>query len=219
MTSRKDVQQGFSLVELVVAMAIVSIGTMSVIPSIHTRFRQASVDSYTQKLEAGLNQLKANMIGRQDSCTLRFPSGEIGPIEIDNLAIEESSDQGDPDCPKPSRMGTYSVTDDNGNIIKDSNGYPETEMRTMASTKLRLLNIRNSHNNFEAEDLKIKITPDTITINTVGGVVASTQPLLIRIRSESLFKNGKGHERCLEMEPTTGSLNSGTWKNSTCSTS
>lgn len=219
MTRRKEKEQGFSLVEVIVAMAIMSIGTMAVIPNILTRFRQASVDSYTQKLEAGLSQLKANMIGRQDSCTLRFPSGEIGPAEIDNLTIEETSETGDPDCPKPTRMGTYSVRDSNGNVIEDSEGNPEVAMRTMASTKLRLLNLRNSHNSFEADDLKIKITPESITINTVGGVVASTQPLLIRVRSKSLYDKGKGHERCLEMEATTGSLNRGTWKDSTCGTS
>lgn len=199
MRTNERKENGFSLVELLVAVAIVSIGAVAIIPNLQTRIRQSSVDAYAQKLESGLTHLKANMIGRQDTCILNFPSGEIRPSQIDAIKIDETSDDGDdPDCPTPDRMGGAS----------------------MASTKLRLLKIRNSHTDFEEEDLKITISPSSIALNTIGGVTApsvnySTKPLIIRVRSETLEKQGKGHERCIEMETTTGLLISGTWQNHT----
>lgn len=196
MKPNKNKEQGFTLMELVVTAVIVGIGVVAIIPNIMTRIRQSSVDGYAQKLESGLTQLKANMIGRQDTCIINFPNGEVSPSEIDAVTVEESSDEDDdPDCPTPDRMGGAS----------------------MASTKLRLLKIRNSHTDFEEEDLKITISPSSIALNTIGGVTApsvtySSEPLLIRVRSETLHNQGKGHERCIEMERTTGLLISGTWQ-------
>ena len=109
MTNKQEA--GFSLIELMVAVLISTIAAMAVVPALQTRFRQAAVDSYTQKIEAGLTQLKANMIGRQDSCIIRFPSGagsetEFKPEDLDNLAIQEEAINGEEaDCPKPSKMG------------------------------------------------------------------------------------------------------------------
>ena len=199
----KTAEPGFTLVEMLVAIAITSIGATAVIPVLQTRFRQAAVDSYTQKIEAGLTQLKANMIGRQDSCIIYFPEGsgsetEFSPEDIDRISIEEERDDGaEADCPKPSKMGG----------------------KTMATTKLRLLSIRNTQSANDQTDLKILISPESISLNTVGGVTAPraldstevSQPLVIRIRSERLTNQGRGLERCVIMEPTTGEISSGSW--------
>ena len=195
-------EAGFSLIELMVAVLISTIAAMAVVPALQTRFRQAAVDSYTQKIEAGLTQLKANMIGRQDSCIIRFPSGagyeaECKPEDLDNLEIEEEATDGDEaDCPKPSKMGG----------------------RTMATTKLRLLSIRNTQNDYDNKDLKILISPEAIAINTIGGVASLAQgsePLIIRVRSDTLHQQNKGQERCVVMHPTTGEITSGSWNGST----
>ena len=200
MTNKQEA--GFSLIELMVAVLISTIAAMAVVPALQTRFRQAAVDSYTQKIEAGLTQLKANMIGRQDSCIIRFPSGagseaEFKPKDLDNLAIQEEAMNGEEaDCPKPSKMGG----------------------RTMATTKLRLLSIRNTQNDYDNNDLKILISPEAIAINTIGGVASLAQgsePLIIRVRSDTLHQQNKGQERCVVMQPTTGEITSGSWNGST----
>ena len=197
---------GFSLIELMVAVFISSIAAMAILPALNNRFRQGAVDSYTQKLEAGLTQLKANMIGRQDSCIIHFPNGagseqEFSPNNIDQFVIkEEISSSDDVDCPKPSNMGN----------------------KTMATTELRLINIKGSQNDFDNSDIKILISPDSIAINTVGGVTApnpsyNNKPLTIRIRSDSLHQKSKGLERCIVMQPTTGEITNGTWLGTTFS--
>lgn len=192
---------GFSLVELMVGVTISTMAALSIIPVLQVRFRQAAVDSYTQKLEAGLTQLKANMISRQDSCIIHFPTGagsddtKFSPNDIDNFSInEEIAINTEVDCPLPSGMGG----------------------RSMATTKLRLINIKGTHSNFDNTDLKILISPESIAINTVGGVTApnsaySNEPLIIRIRSDSLYQKNKGQERCVVMQPTTGEITSGSW--------
>ena len=193
---------GFSLLELMVAVLISSIAAMAVVPALQLRFRQAAVDSYTQKVEAGLTQLKANMIGRQDTCIIRFPNGaggeaEFTPTDLDQLRIQEEAMNGEEaDCPKPSNMGG----------------------RTMATTKLRLLSIRNTQNDFDNNDLKILISPEAIAINTIGGVASLAQgsePLIIRVRSETLHQRSQGQERCVVMQPSTGEITSGSWNGST----
>ena len=85
-------EAGFTLVELLVGVAIISIGASSAIPSLYKQFQQSSVDSYTQKLESGLNQIKANMISRQSSCVIRFPlqatqKPGVAPSQLDNLIV------------------------------------------------------------------------------------------------------------------------------------
>ena len=185
-------ESGFSLVELLVAVVIVTIGATAVIPSLVKSYRQNAVDSYTQKLEVGLNQLKANMIMRQDSCIVRFPDQAsrdgIRPSDIDAIQITSPDD-----CPEPTNM-------EDGNI--------------MASTNLRLVNLKGTQNNKDEEDIRIRINPKSIAFNTIGGVTTLdaefSSQLIVRVRSIELADDG--FERCLVMEPTTGELISGTWR-------
>ena len=195
-------EAGFTLVELLVGIAIISIGAASAIPSLYKQFQQRSVDSYTQKLESGLNQIKANMISRQSSCVIRFPPQAtqepgVAPSQLDNLIInEEAKADEEAECPKPSNM---------------------KEGWTMASTKMRMISIRNTQTDSEEENIRIMIQPEAIAFNTVGGVARpslafSNKPLVVRIRSLALGDNGL--ERCLYMHPTTGEITSGTWNGS-----
>jgi prepilin-type N-terminal cleavage/methylation domain-containing protein len=188
---------GFSLLELLITLVISAAFATAVIPQLQQRFKQAAVDSYTSKLEAGINQLKANMIGRQDSCKINFPSGAGSEVEINPMALEslqiDTTGEGT-DCPQPT----------------DMNGLD------MASTELRMTNLKGSLTNQQRNDLRLLISPTSISMTTVGGVSApdattSNQPLIIRVRSRTLHNQAKGFERCLSLEPMTGSLIRGTW--------
>ena len=192
-------EAGFTLVELLVGIAIISIGTASAIPTLYRQFQQRSVDSYTQKLESGLNQIKANMISRQSSCVIRFPPQAtkepgVTPSQLDNLIInEEANIDEEAECPKPSNM---------------------KEGWTMASTKMRMIAIKDTQTDSEEQNIRIMIQPEAIAFNTVGGVARpslafSNKPLVVRVRSLALGDSGL--ERCLYMHPTTGEITSGTW--------
>ena len=194
--------EGFSLLELLVAMAISSLAAMAVIPALQIRHHQQAVDRYSQQLVAGLSQLKATMLSRQDSCIIEFPLGagteaEFSPSDLDNLVIEDQdSDAEQANCPRPAAM-------DGG--------------RSMATTTLRLLPLRNSHSSRDSSDLRILISPASIALSSVGGVIApsaayTNEPLILRVRSLRLSNWGRGRERCVVMEASTGQISSGNWQ-------
>ena len=68
----KSKSAGFSLLELLVGMVIITIGLSAAIPSYLRNMRQGEVDRYTQQLEAGFFGLRAKLGQQKTSCTLNF---------------------------------------------------------------------------------------------------------------------------------------------------
>ena len=202
MMQKQQGDSGFSLVELLVTIVVGLLLTMAAIPQLQQRLKQSQVDAYTSRLEAGINQMKAGMISRQDACTIEFPAGsgtetEIKPSALESLQIDTQG--AGSNCPKPTSMGTSSGSNLSMNI-----------------TDLRLVNIKNTLSPNQANDIRLLISPTRISMTTIGGVTApdasvDTSPLIIRIRSTSLAAQAKGFERCLKLEPMTGTLIRGTW--------
>lgn len=206
MKHNKITKSGFSLLELLATIVICTILAMAGLPYLQDRYKQAQVDAYTNRLEAGINQMKAGMNSRQDSCTIEFPTGsgsenEIPPTTLEQIQIDT---QGvGTNCPRPTTMGTA-----------------DGRRLSMNTTDLRLVNIRNSLSTNQANDIRLLISPSTITMTTIGGVTApdasvNSKPLIIRVRSSSLHARSRGFERCLKLEPMTGTLIRGTWIGST----
>lgn len=204
---RPDVSQlnhGFSVVELLVVVIIAVIGGISAMPQLYQRFKQASVDSYSNRLESGLASLKSNLLSRQTKCKIRFPSAAsrtqgITPQQLERVILDHPSD-----CPKPQPIQNW-----NGQRLH------------MKSTDLRLVNLKGLSSQKENEDLRIVVTPATVEITTVGGVAApaagsNQQPLTLRVYSQALRQQGKGFERCLQLEVMTGAIIRGTWNGSIC---
>ena len=68
---------GFSLLELLVGMVIITIGLSVAIPSYVRNMRQGEVDRYTQQLEAGFFGLRAKLGQQKTSCTLNFDTNGL----------------------------------------------------------------------------------------------------------------------------------------------
>lgn len=64
--------KGFSLLELLVGIVIITIGLTTSIPSYIRNMRQGEVDRYTQQIKAGFFGLRAKLGKQKTSCTLRF---------------------------------------------------------------------------------------------------------------------------------------------------
>ena len=69
--------EGFSLLELLVGMVIVTIGLSAAMPSYLRNMRQGEVDRYTQQLEAGFFGLRAKLGQQKTSCTLNFDTSGL----------------------------------------------------------------------------------------------------------------------------------------------
>lgn len=69
--------QGFTLLEMIVALVIITIGVSAAMPSFLRQMRQGEVDRYTQQLEAGFFGLRAKLGRQKTSCTLKFENSGL----------------------------------------------------------------------------------------------------------------------------------------------
>ena len=74
MTFDKQSETGFSLVEVIVALAILTSSTAVTVPIIARNRWQVDVDRYATQLESGLYSLRAKLGSRKTSCSMTFPS-------------------------------------------------------------------------------------------------------------------------------------------------
>lgn len=74
MNFNKTKQQGFSLVEMIVALAILSTATAVTVPIVTRNRWQIDVDRYASQLESGIYGLRAKLGSRKTSCTMIFPA-------------------------------------------------------------------------------------------------------------------------------------------------
>ena len=69
----KRQKNGFTLVEMVVALSLLSIATAATVPTITRNRWQKDVNGYAIKLESGLLDLKAKLGKQKTSCEIKFP--------------------------------------------------------------------------------------------------------------------------------------------------
>ena len=70
-------QKGFTLLELLVGMVIISIGISISLPTYIHNTQQGIIDRYTQQLETGFFSLRAKLGQQKTSCTLIFDSSGL----------------------------------------------------------------------------------------------------------------------------------------------
>ena len=81
---RSTTNRGFTLVELLVTTAIITLGAAASIPNFLRNARQAEVDRYTQTVETGLFSLSAKLGTTKSSCQLSFsePGQFLKPWQV-----------------------------------------------------------------------------------------------------------------------------------------
>ena len=70
----KNKNDGFTLIEMVVTVSLLSIATAASVPMITRNRWQGDVKNYAHQLEAGLLELKAKLGKQKTSCLIEFPS-------------------------------------------------------------------------------------------------------------------------------------------------
>jgi prepilin-type N-terminal cleavage/methylation domain-containing protein len=69
--------KGFTLLEMLVGMVIITIGISATAPTYLRNLQQGEVDRYTQQLEAGFFGLRAKLGQQKTSCTLNFDTSGL----------------------------------------------------------------------------------------------------------------------------------------------
>ena len=69
----KNKKDGFTLIEMVVTVSLLSIATAATVPMITRNRWQGDVKTYAYKLESGLLDLKAKLGKQKTSCLIEFP--------------------------------------------------------------------------------------------------------------------------------------------------
>ena len=65
-------EQGFSLLELLIVLVIVTLGTSWAIPQYRRQLALNQLDQYTQQIESGLFSLRARQSSEGTSCEINF---------------------------------------------------------------------------------------------------------------------------------------------------
>lgn len=200
MSFRHSNQSGFTLLELLVAAAIVSMTAVWSIPNLQRALRQNQVDQYTLNLEQGLFKLIAKVRQTSKFCTLfkggmqtntYLPAQQL--FELDTI----SSPQADPekkcllrrdylDCPSTGQTCTNNAIDFiQFRYLAQENTEPSKEIEVLTSK-----------NNYE-------FSPQ--------GTNPQGQDIVFRIRSKQWNQNPNLMTRCITISGN-GYLFRGTWQ-------
>lgn len=216
----KDQSQGFTLTELIVGMAIVSIGLTTAIPNFHRNMKQGEVDRFTQQLETGFFGLRAKLGQQKTSCTLSFKTSDINTFSPPKDILETKSN---PELLKccDSDIGGCEFSPNIANAIiskindqsTDSNHLStDEELKIKRDRTLRLLNQEGTP---ESQQVEVAVNTGTYEL-TPPGTSTMASDLLVLIRSANRTEQ-RLRTRCLRISGT-GTIDTGSWdsSNSTC---
>ena len=211
----KSKSAGFSLLELLAGMVIVTIGLTAAIPSYLRNMRQGEVDRYTQQLEAGFFGLRAKLGQQKTSCTLLFDKNGLNNfaapadlvemqdhperIECCNSDIEEAGRSSG--CAYGPEIGTL--------LARDSSGAEKEKI--IRDRSLRLLD-REGTPESDAVEVSVNLASYELT---PPGTSTMSEDLIFLIRSTST-EDERLRTRCLQISGT-GTIIRDSWDASTSS--
>lgn len=217
----KQKSQGFSLLEMVVAAAIITTTIGWTIPNYITSVKQEEVDRYNRAIETGFQNLQENLRSTRTTCILQF---------------SPSYTWSRPD--KILEFNSFVKINNNGDPALDSNNKPIIEIEN--PERLRCCNsqlkvqtneecptietIRQNPNTSHAakslrfmlqqklpESQKVEVAVDSSNFTmTPPGSNAETQPLTFMVRSNNFSQNKNLKARCLRITGS-GVMKSGNW--------
>ena len=236
----KTQSKGFSLLEMVVAAAIVAGLTTWTVPRYIRALRQAEVDRYSQAIEAGLFNLRAELGTSRTSCQLKFDQtrtwvtpqellefrqdngqlADTGRLRCCNSQIEKANklENRDDECHDGPLIGALlnrSTASDKGSMrfirLEGSNTSKQVEVAVSRSDYELTPPGTSIANECELTPLGTSFTNECPL--TSQGTSGPTEPLTFMVRSIDTEGDSKLVSRCLQISGN-GHLMSGTWEGS-----
>ena len=207
--------EGFSLLELLVGMVLVTIGLTATIPSYMRNMRQGEVDRYTQQLEAGFFGLRAKLGQQKTSCTLHFDTSGLNNFAAPAGLVEvkdhpERMECCNSDIETAGRSSGCAYGPEIGTLLaKDSSGADKEKI--IRDRSLRLLDREGTP---ESEVVEVSVNLASYEL-TPPGTSTMSDDLIFLIRSTNKQEQ-RLRTRCLQISGT-GIIVRASWDASTSS--
>jgi len=213
----KNKESGFTLIEMLVALAVLGVVTTTTVPIISRSRWQGEVDRYALLLESGLYQLRAKLATNKTSCKIDFPAAfKFFPPE-DVVEFNQNSTNN-----STKFMCCDSVISELTSDPDCENGYAGDQISNLtgrARDNLRLAQIEST----PASRAVVVATSNKDFGFTPPGMTANSGTLTFLIchnRSISgnncLPKQNRINMRCVQIDGT-GAIANGTWQVTTSS--
>ena len=206
---------GFSLLELLVGMVIITIGLTAAIPSYLRNMRQGEVDRYTQQLEAGFFGLRAKLGQQKTSCTLNFDTNGLNnfapPADVVEMQNHpERIECCNSDIEAAGRSSGCAYGPEIGTLLaRDSSGAEKEKI--IRDRSLRLLD-REGTPESDAVEVSVNLASYELT---PPGTSTMSEDLIFLIRSTNTEEE-RLRTRCLQISGT-GTIVRASWDASTSS--
>ena len=211
----KSKSAGFSLLELLVGMVIITIGLTAAIPSYMRNMRQGEVDRYTQQLEAGFFGLRAKLGQQKTSCTLNFDTNGLNNFAppADVVEMKEHPERIEccnSDIEAAGRSSGCAYGPEIGTLLaKDSSGAEKEKI--IRDRSLRLLDREGAP---ESDAVEVSVNLESYELTPPGSSTMSDD-LIFLIRSTNTEEE-RLRTRCLQISGT-GTIVRASWDASTSS--
>jgi prepilin-type N-terminal cleavage/methylation domain-containing protein len=206
---------GFSLLELLVGMVIITIGLSAAMPSYLRNMRQGEVDRYTQQLEAGFFGLRAKLGQQKTSCTLNFDanglSNFVSPADLVEMkAHPERIECCNSDIEAAGRSSGCAYGPEIGALLAGDSSGTERD-KIIRDRSLRLLD-REGTPESEAVEVSVNLARYELT---PPGTSTMSEDLIFLIRSTNTQEQ-RLLTRCLQISGT-GTVVRASWNDSSAS--
>ena len=216
MTFNKQSETGFSLVEVIVALAILTTSTALTVPIIARNRWQVDVERYATQLESGLYSLRAKLGSRKTSCSMTFPSefNFLEPAKITEFSQGTNST-------------SFNCCDSEiSSLINDQDcavGHPGHQLSEITKRPLDNLRIVQTESTPESKNVRVAVSTRNFGF-TPPGTTAEAGTLTFLICHQRAASAGSPTEcvpgqnrlsiRCVQIDGT-GAVERGRWIQST----
>ena len=194
---------GFSLLEMVVAVAIVAAVSAWTIPSYFRSLRQGEVDRYAQFIESGIFALRAKLGTSRSSCDLKFLESNTQIFNA-NVKDKQQTDTG------------YIPPDKGTDEYETLSCHPGPLIGDLLNSKsdgkndsLRFIRVENTQ---ESKRVQVAVSRADYEL-TPPGKGADSKPITFMVRSIDANEDDNLQSRCVKVSGS-GHLLSGTWEGS-----
>lgn len=211
----KSKSAGFSLLELLVGMVIVTIGLTAAIPSYLRNMRQGEVDRYTQQLEAGFFGLRAKLGQQKTSSTLNFDQNGLSNFAVPADLVEmqdhpERIECCNSDIEAAGRSSGCAYGPEIGTLLAEGSSGDE-KAKIIRDRSLRLLDREGTP---ESDAVEVSVNLSSYEL-TPPGTSTMSEDLIFLIRSTNTEEQ-RLRTRCLQISGT-GTIVRASWDASTSS--